>query len=115
MQSFFCSSSHRVHHKELQVNLRTVYLFVGHQPVGLNNRCVFIEAVIQTQAIGFSNVRERSVNQKDKCFFITLYCINCSIEVGRNDCNCNNISSLLLYYSKYNVVNLPSRCVVSSE
>ena len=69
MQSFFCSSSHRVHHKELQVNLRTVYLFVGHQPVGLNNRCVFIDAVIQTQAIGFSNVRERSVNQKDKCIF----------------------------------------------
>ena len=37
-----CSSLHRVHHKELQVNLRTVYLFVGHQPAGLNNRFVVI-------------------------------------------------------------------------
>ena len=37
-----CSSLHSVHQKELQVNLRTVYLFFGHQPAGLKNRCVFI-------------------------------------------------------------------------
>ena len=54
---------------------------------------------------------ERSVNQKEKCFvlFLTLYCINFRIQVGRNERNYNNIPTLLLYYSKYSMVNLPSK------
>ena len=91
---FFCSSFHHVPHNELQVNLSTVYLFVSF------TRWI-ARATIQTQANGFSNVRERSVNKKRQVFFFVSHSLlYFSIQIGKNDCNYNNSSTLLLCYSK---------------